>query len=178
MPDVALKIFVRKEYTYLILLVFCLQPIFHFWFFKPLAMSKKINSDFQWLLHLAVLRTVIRDHPQDYTRYLSDIGRDIGNRLADDFCARFSIYGKIQNKDVERYLKIFLEFYFGNDLVTGNCEVRTSSSILKHQGVPGAVMFKEIFQEVFDSLNGNVVFADSNDKILFTFKEDQDAKNH
>lgn len=134
-------------------------------------MSKKINSDFLWLFHLAMLRKVIKDDPENYADHLGDIGKDIGCRLAEDFCARFSIYEKVQNKDVAKYLKILLEFYFDNGLVASDGEIRAVDSVLKHQRSPGAYVLKEIFQAVFDILNGDVIFTVSDDKILLGFKD-------
>lgn len=130
-------------------------------------MSKKINSEFQWLFHLAVLRRVVRDHPRDYRVYLKDIAQNVGNRLTDDFCARLLLREKIKDQDTKKYLEIFLNFYFEKDFVVRGDEIISSEPILNYQRQPGILFFSEILQVVFNYLNGNVIFSDLDDRIAF-----------
>ena len=98
-------------------------------------MLKKISSDFQWLLHLAVLSKIIKDHPdpKEYFKYLKEFAKELGERLIDDFCAKFIIYEQIKNKDLGNYIKMFLEFYFSGDLIYESLEIHFSNDFLNHQ---------------------------------------------
>jgi len=131
-------------------------------------MSRKISSDFQWLFHLALLRRVIRDHPDTYKDHLHSIAEDIGTRLVNDFCARFQLYKKIKDEDIKKYLKIFLSFYFENSFVVEANEIKCSDDVLSNQRSPGIFLFREILQIVFDTLNGNTIFTAKDCSIVFS----------
>lgn len=134
-------------------------------------MTRKITKEFQWLFHLAILRRVIKDHPEGFTAALEEMAKDIASRMADDFCARFLIYEKIKKCDIEKYLKTFVQFYFENEFTVSHGEIKAAGSILGSQNSPGIHLFREIFQGVFNVLNGDVVFKSLEDKITFTAVE-------
>lgn len=133
-------------------------------------MVKKINNDFQWLLHIAFLRKIINEHSDNYLEYLNETGKEIGIRLVDDFCARFKVYEKIKDSEIEKYLTIFLDFYFDKEILVDKNTIIFKNDILAHHKNPGVYLFKEILTQVFSNLNDNVQFLILNEKLEFNLK--------
>jgi hypothetical protein len=130
-------------------------------------MPRKINNDFQWLLHIAFLRKVIKEHPENYKSYIEAAAKEIATRLVDDFCAKYLIYEKIDKSEAIKYLKTFLAHYFDNDILVENNEIKIINEILKHQKSPGILLIKNILQSVFDTIGSGLVFDELNGRLIF-----------
>lgn len=132
-------------------------------------MDRKTNTKLFWLLHLAFLRKVISESKGNEIKKLEKIGSGIGRRLLDDYCARFLIFEKVDNRSIMGFLKKFTENYMVNVEIENNFVV-FKNSLAKYQQLAGLTLMKSILQHVFESINDEIVFSVTGEKIGISFK--------
>jgi hypothetical protein len=129
-------------------------------------MNKKINPKLFWILHISFLRKIISESKGEELKRVTEIGYEIGRRLCDDFCSNFQIFEKIKDNQMEKYLKLFFENYFGNVEVAGN-KIKFQNSIAKYQREIGLEFFKTVLETVFEVINENVLFEVKDENLIF-----------
>jgi len=116
-------------------------------------MAEQINNEFFSLLHLACLRKIIKENPEDYELVCSSIGKEIGARIIDDFCSKHYIMNKIKRKDIEHYIRLFFSTYFDKTIEFKKNAFKTKEMYEEHCGL---YIIEAILNEVFECLSGQV----------------------
>ncbi|KAM0681250.1 hypothetical protein GINT2_000448 [Glugoides intestinalis] len=129
-------------------------------------MGKKVNNKFQWLFHLAVVRKVRKENPTNYKEKLSELAIEVGARITDDFCSRFGVFEKVSNDDVQKYLNLFLDYYFENDVKMAGKELKLENEILKYECEQTLFFIKEILNCVFKEINEAFLLEINNGKLV------------
>lgn len=127
-------------------------------------MPNKTNHKFFWLMHLALLRNIISESSSDVGVRIENIGKEVGRRLLDDFCARFLIFEKIKSEEIEKYLNLFLNNYLGKVSIERSFVV-FEEPISDNQREVGVLLLKSILEAIFVNLNDKVSFGITNGQI-------------
>jgi hypothetical protein len=115
-------------------------------------------------MHLALLRNIISESSSDVGVRIENIGKEVGRRLLDDFCARFLIFEKIKSEEIEKYLNLFLNNYLGKVSIERSFVV-FEEPISDNQREVGVLLLKSILEAIFVNLNDKVSFSITNGKI-------------
>lgn len=136
----------------------------HFKLYTFCPMPNKTNHKFFWLMHLALLRNIISESSSDVDVKIENIGKEVGRRLLDDFCARFLIFEKIKSEEIEKYLNLFLNNYLGKVSIEKSFVV-FEEPISENQREVGLLLLKFILEAIFVNLNDKISFGITNGKI-------------
>lgn len=95
-------------------------------------------------------------------------GSSVGRRLLDDFCARYSIYERVDDRKAVQLLKIFLENYIGDTLIDRNT-VKFLHPLANYQREIGLKLMAQILGSVFRPMN-RIQFYIENQTICFNLE--------
>jgi len=122
-------------------------------------MPKQLNNDFFGLLHLSFLKKIIMENPDEYIQTCSLIGKEIGMRIADDFCSRHFIMAKIKKSEIEQYIKLFFKTYFEKNIEINNDAFNLKENFEEFNGL---ILFDTILNEVFQFICDDITIKINN----------------
>lgn len=125
-------------------------------------MAEEINNDMFSLFYLALLRKIIRESPENYESVCQEVGKEIGQRIAEDFCAKHCIYGSIRRESIEKHIRLFFKTYFGKDIEIKGGVLRIRELFEEY---PGMWLFSSMLNEVFRHLSSEVTFKVENNRV-------------
>lgn len=130
-------------------------------------MKNEINADLFAVFFLAVLRRIVRDSPSTANERASALGSTVGQRISDDFFARFAIYEKIDDSRVEGCIALFFKHYFDTVVEIREGRIIVDEAYGKLGGDCGAWFFSGVLGSVFDYLGGRVLFGVADGCVTF-----------
>ena len=132
-------------------------------------MGEDIDNKFFALFHLSLAKEIYKSFPNCYNEKLSEIGKEIGLRLVDNFCAENDISEAIKNDEIENYIKLFFQMYFKKKIDIQNGMIHLNEVFEEYLGIE---IFIAILNEVFKPLNTKINFYKSQDGVIcFTICE-------
>lgn len=129
-------------------------------------MAGEINNDVFSLFYLALLRRIVRENLGSPEDVCLEIGKEIGQRVVEDFCAKNSIHGPIKRDGVEACIRLFFRTYLGKEI-----EIKGRALRIKEifENYTGLWLFSSMLNEVFQCLNHEVFFRAENGGITISY---------
>jgi hypothetical protein len=122
-------------------------------------MAEEVNNSVFSLFYLALLRKIVKENPENYEAVCLEVGKEIGQRIAEDFCAKHCVHGRIKRESTEKYIRLFFKTYFGREVEIKGKSLRTREVFEEY---PGMWLFSAMLNETFQYLNSEVVFGVEN----------------
>lgn len=130
-------------------------------------MAEEINNDVFSLFYLALLRKVLKENPEDSETVCLEIGKEIGQRIVEDFCAKHSIHGPVKRESIERHIRSFFRTYLGKEIEIKGKTLRVKELFEEHAGL---WLFSSMINEVFQCLSQEVDFKAGNGGIIVSYR--------
>lgn len=118
-------------------------------------MAKDVNNLLLSFLHLALVKKIFNDEKSP-EEHFEIVGKEIGQRVSDDFYAKNHLYTSVPENRVNEYIILFFKEYFGAKIIIHSNTIILNEMFSQYSGIE---IFVAVLNEVFPKLNSRYHFS-------------------